>query len=225
MALDLQSGDTLWTAADDGPSYASPILVEIASTRQLVTQTQKACVGIAPEDGKLLWSIPYQTDYDQNSVTPIEHEGSILFSGLSQGVDRYRVERVDDQWEVTNTWDNKEVSQYMSTGVVAGEVLYGFSHRHKGELFALEITTGRTLWTSDGRLGDNAALVRTGKVIWALTNEARLLVFAVNDSQYEQLAEYKVAETPTWAHPVILSDGVLVKDETRLIFWRFAAGP
>ena len=124
-------------------------------------------------------------------------------------------------------WENKEVSLYMSTPVTSGQRLFGFSHRQKGQLFAIDITTGRTLWTSEGRLADNAALVRTGDVLWALTSQAELLLFRDSDKQFEPLARYKVGDTPTWAHPVVSTSSVIVKDETKLIKWKLQvpAGP
>ena len=221
MALDVKNGETEWSCADDGPGYVSPIVVTLSDVRQVVTQTEKVCIGVDAAEGKLLWKIPFRTEYDQNMVTPLEHEGSIIFSGINKGVDRYRIEEQDDEWETDKTWENNEVSLYMSSPVADGETLFGFSHRHKGEIFAMDLTTGKTLWTSDGRLGDSASVVRTGKVLWALTTQSELIVFKASESQFEPLAHYRVAETPTWAHPVILPSGVLVKDETKLTLWQF----
>jgi hypothetical protein len=62
--------------------------------------------------------------------------------------------------------------------------------------------------------------VRTGDVLWALTTQAELVVFRDSDKQFEQLARYKVGETPTWAHPVIATGSVIVKDETKLTKWK-----
>ena len=61
-----------------------------------------------------------------------------------------------------------------------------------------------------------SALVRTGDVLWALTIEAELILFRDSDKQFESLARYKVGDTPTWAHPVIATGSVIVKDETKL---------
>jgi outer membrane protein assembly factor BamB len=221
MALDVKHGETLWSCPEDGPGYASPIVVTLSDVRQVVTQSQKTCLGVDLDEGKLLWKIPFQTEYDQNAVTPIEHEGSLIVSGINKGISRYRIDKQDDEWETDSLWENKEVSLYMSSPVTVGETLFGFSHRHKGELFAMDLTTGKTLWTSDGRLGDNAAVVATGKSIWALTSQSELIVFKAADKQFEPLAQYKVAETPTWAHPVLLPSGVLVKDESKLTLWQF----
>ena len=225
LALDVADGEVAWSWDGDGPAYASPIVAELAGTRQVITQTQNATVGVAADNGALLWKIPFKTEFDQNSVTPVVYEQSIICSGYNRGIERFRIEKEGDEWLTDNIWGNKEVSLYMSSPVTSGERLFGFSHRQKGQLFAIDITTGRTLWTSDGRLGDNAALVRTGDVLWALTTQAELILFRDSAKGFEPLARYKVADTPTWAHPVIAPGSVIVKDEKKLTKWKIAAPP
>jgi len=225
VALDVKNGETIWSCPEDGPGYASPVVTTLNEVRQVVTLSQKSCIGVDIEDGKLLWKIPFQTEYDQNAVTPIVHEGSLIFSGVNKGVDRYRVEEADDEWQTDNIWHNKEVSLYMSSPVADGERLFGFSHRQKGQLFALDLTTGKTLWTSEGRLGDNAAVLQSGGVLWALTTQGELIVFRASDKQFDELARYHVSETPTWAHPVISAGGILIKDDSKLTLWQIPKMP
>jgi outer membrane protein assembly factor BamB len=220
MALNIRNGDTIWSCNEDGPGYASPLVCTLDDERQVVTLSQKACIGVDIDNGKLLWKIAFQTEFDQNAVTPLVHEGTLILSGINKGVERYRVEKADDEWETDNIWGNKEVSLYLSSPVADAERLFGFSHRAKGQFFAIDLTTGKTLWTSEGRLGDNASVLQAGQVLWALTSQGELIVFKASDKQFEQLARYKVAETATWAHPVILPGGVLVKDESKLTFWQ-----
>lgn len=218
-AFEVATGKTLWTWPGDGPSYASPIVATISGVRQLITQSQSACLGIDPVNGTQLWKMPYKTEYDQNSVTPVVYNESVIFSGYGKGVERYRVEKNGDDWRTTEIWSNREVSLHLNSPVVSGDHMFGFSHRQKGQLFALDLTTGKTLWTSDGRLADSATLVRAGATMFALTTNAELLVFKDSEKQYEQLAHYKVAETPTWAHPVLLAKSILIKDEAKLTLW------
>ncbi len=224
-AFDAKTGEEGWSWTGDGPAYASPIVTVISDTRQIITQSQNFCCGIDAAEGTLLWKIPFQTDYAQNAVTPILYDESVIFSGFNKGISRYRIEMREDQWHTEEIWENKEVSLYMSSPVVAGERLCGFSQKKRGQLFALDLTTGQTLWTGAGRLADNAAVVRTGSAIWALTNKGELIAFKDSEKEFEQLARYKVSETSTWAHPVILPQGILIKDETKLTLWKLKKPP
>lgn len=95
--------------------------------------------------------------------------------------------------------------------------MYGFSVLKKGQFVALDAATGKTLWQSPGRLGENAAILNLGgKALLVLTNEAKLIVLPVSSKEYAPAAEYTVANSPTWAHPVLLGNRILIKDETTL---------
>jgi len=47
--------------------------------------------------------------------------------------------------------------------VLDGGRLYGLSHRKRGQFFCLDAATGKTAWLSDGRQGENAAMVAAGR--------------------------------------------------------------
>lgn len=53
----------------------------------------------------------------------------------------------------------------------------------------------------------------------ALPSTSELLVFKPDGKQYTEVARYKVAETPTYAHPVISDNRVFVKDQESLAMW------
>jgi hypothetical protein len=149
----------------------------------------------------------------------------VIFSGLNRGIDRYRIEQQGDEWRTDKIWSNNEVSLFQSSPVPSGERLAGFSQRQKGQLFSLDMTTGQTLWLGEGRLAENAAVVRSGALFWALTTRGELIVFRDSEKEFAPAARYQVSSTPTWATPIVLSTGVLVKDETQLKFWAFEAPP
>jgi outer membrane protein assembly factor BamB len=109
----------------------------------------------------------------------------------------------------------------MSTGVVAGDTLYGFSPRNSGQFFALDARTGKTLWLTPGRQAENAAIVRAGSVVFALEDDAELVVARANAAQFEPLKRYTVAQSATWAQPVISGNRVFVRDVTSLSLWTF----
>ena len=61
IAFDLANGEEKWRWAAEGPEYASPALMTVDGTKQIVTLAEKSIVGIATADGKLLWQLPFAT--------------------------------------------------------------------------------------------------------------------------------------------------------------------
>jgi outer membrane protein assembly factor BamB len=215
-AFDARSGDVKWSYDGDGPGYSSPILVELDGRRQIVTQTQQFILGVAPADGKLLWKTPFKTAYDQNSITLLPCKGGLVSSGYDRTLALLKVEKKGDEAEVKEEWSRKEHALYLSSPVLKGDRLFGFSHRGFGHLFCVDAASGKTLWRSDNRLADNAALVRAGDYVFALLDSGRLLILKADADDYEPAADYTVSESPTWAHPVVLGDRILIKDQTTL---------
>ena len=198
---------------------ASPIVADLGGTRQVVTQSQNNIVGVSAATGELLWQIPFSTPYEQNIVTPVLYHETLIFSGLRNGVMGVKVLKRGSRWLTETVWQTKDVGMYMSSPVVSGDLLFGFSHLKRGQFFCLDPRNGAILWTSEGRQADNAAIVDAGSVLVFLTNEAELIVARENGKAFEPLRKYSVADSPTWAHPVILNNGILIKDAATLALW------
>jgi outer membrane protein assembly factor BamB len=221
-AFDVGTGAVAWAWKGDGPAFGSPVSAEIAGVRQIVTLTEKMVVGVAADSGRLLWSLPFTTEYTQNAVTPVVDGNIVYVSGLEHPVQALRMLAAKGGgWRSETAWENPDVSLYMSSPVLVDGRLYGFSHRRKGQLFCLDPATGKTIWLSDGRQGDNASLVAAGGAMLALTTEGELLVFETGGTSFKVLKRYAVADTPAWAHLAVVDGGVLVKDERSLAYLRF----
>jgi hypothetical protein len=216
-AFDAETGAVKWTNDLDGPAYASPILVTLAGVRQIVTFMQKDFVGVDAATGKLLWKLPAKTEYDENSVTAIAYKDMLIFSREQQGLSAIRLVKQGQEIVPEEVWNSKENRLYLSTPVLQGNTLVGFSIAKKGQFFALDADTGKTLWQGPGRAGENAALLNVGgSAFLALTNEGALIVLPVNAKEYAPSVQYTVANSPTWAHPVVIGNRILIKDETTL---------
>ncbi|MGH9336765.1 MAG: PQQ-binding-like beta-propeller repeat protein, partial [Vicinamibacteria bacterium] len=198
MALDPETGKTLWAYEGDGPGYSSPIVVDLQGVEQVVTQTDAHIVGVALDSGKLLWRIPFTTPYDQNVVTPVAHGARLIFSGLDSETFAVALERRNEGLEPREVW-RSPTSFYMSTSVLVGDRLLGFSNLRKGQLVALDAKSGKSLWESEGRLGDNGALVLLGKWLLVLTSGGELIVLPSDASSFSPSRRYTVADSPTWA--------------------------
>ncbi len=59
-------------------------------------------------------------------------------------------------------------------------------------------------------------MVAAGQFLFSLTDWAELIVARTDPKQFEVLKKYSVADSPTWAHPVVVGKTILVKDATNL---------
>lgn len=221
LALDAETGNEKWSWSGDGPAYASPIAVDLNGIRQIVTQSQKNIIGVAAANGELLWKIPFETDYAQNSITPVLYKDLLIFSGIDKGAFAVRITKEDGRWNPQTVWKNEKAAMYLSSPVLIGDYLYGMTHFRKGQFFCLDARTGETKWTSVGAEGENAAIINGGSVIFFLDNNADLTIVNATDKKYEVLKKYTVAKSPTWAEPAIIEDEIFIKDLNSLTLWTF----
>jgi outer membrane protein assembly factor BamB len=221
IAFDSVDGTRKWTWKRDGPGYASPIIATFGGVRHLITQTQSNIVGLSPADGRELWRAAFTTDYDQNIITPVVAGGLLIYSGLSKPTTASRVVLEGGGWKLQEVWRNADVPMYMSSPVAVGGVLYGLTHRNRGQFFAVDLTSGKTLWTSPPRQGENAAIAASGDLLIATTTEGELAVMRQGKTAFDPVRKYSLAASPIWAHPAFSSRGILVKDAETLSYWTF----
>lgn len=215
-AFDVDTGDKKWQWTGDSPAYASPIIATIQDIEQVITFSKENIIGVDFATGKLLWKIPFTTSYSQNNVTPLLVENDLILSGLDNGVMRVKLTRNGGKWQTQDVWKNPDISAYMSAPLLYDDLILVFSENKKGFYMTLDSETGKELWRSDGRQGENAAMIRSGGFLFSLDNDADFFIAKREGSGFTTLKEYSVADSETWAHPVILGGKILVKDKNKL---------
>lgn len=215
-AFDVETGQTKWQWTGDSPAYASPIVTTIQDVEQVITFSKENIIGVDFSTGNLLWKIPFTTSYSQNCITPLLVENDLILSGLDNGVMRIKLTRNGNKWQTQEVWNNPDISAYMSAPLLYDDLILVFSENKKGFYMALDPATGKEQWRSDGRQGENAAMIRSGDFLFSLDNDADFFIAKREGPGFSTLKEYSVADSETWAHPVILGDRVLVKDKTNL---------
>ncbi|MGB2819962.1 MAG: PQQ-binding-like beta-propeller repeat protein [Phycisphaerae bacterium] len=219
IAFDLASGDQKWQWAKEGPEYASPTLLTVEGTKQIVTLTNKSVVGLGVADGKLLWQIPFvPRRMAYNAATPIVDGQTVIYTGAGRGTKAVKIAKQADGFAAQEIWSNADVAVQFNTPVLKDGLLFGLTDR--GNLFCLDAGTGKTAWTDANRHGRGfAAVVDAGSAILALPSTSELIAFKPNGKAYEELARIKVADTATYAHPVIAGKRVFVRDQDTVTMW------
>ena len=67
--------------------------------------------------------------------------------------------------------------------------------------------------------GGYGSIVDAGSVLLALTPASQLVVFEPSGKEFKELARIKVADTPTYAYPVVSGNRIFVKDQNSVTLW------
>lgn len=221
-ALDVRNGKEVWaTDPGFGPGYASPVIHNYRGVSMLITLSNASVFAVAEEDGRLLWSYPFQDQWLENIVTPLADQDRVVVSGVRNGTHLLRMEiREDLSWTVSRVWQNSDVAMYMSSPVLDGDTLYAHSGRKKGQFVALSLSTGKLLWQTDGRDASSASLIQADNAILATSVEGDLLILRKDKEKFDVAKKYKVANSAVWAHTALAGGEIFIKDETHLRKYR-----
>ena len=215
-AFDAETGEVEWTAGVGG-FFASPHIADLAGTRQVITVTGKEVIGVSIPDGAVLWRHPWPGG--NGGTMPVLHGDTVIVSSHQQGVTAFKPVRRDGEWQTETVWATKDVSMYISNPVVIADTLFGLSHLASGQFFALDATTGKTLWLGPPREAKNTAVVKAGDLLFLLNDDAELIVARSSRIEFEPLKRYTLADSPTWAQPAVSGNRIFVKDFSSLTLW------
>ena len=212
LAIDPSSGKERWAWKGKGPGYASPLAVTIDGVRQIITMTDESIVGIDAGGGASLWSIPFPDDWHENIVTPIWTGQLLIVSGPRQGTHAYSLSRSGSSWQPRQAWRNADVTMYTSSPVLADGHVYGMSTKRRGQFVALDAATGAVKWATEGRDGGHASILLTKDHLLFLNDSGVLIVAERSAERFKETRRYEIGTSQTWAVPVFLPDGLLIRD-------------
>jgi outer membrane protein assembly factor BamB len=218
-AFDAATGALKWAWDGDGPGYGSPILAEFGGTRQIIVFSQENLVGVDAASGQLLWRVPFVARSITNSITPLVYGQTVIVSGQGKPLTAYTISKRNDQWTAELAWENDQLQMSFSNPVLVRDALFSLSPLNSGQFFWADARTGATLWRSEPRQAGNAAIVRSADYLFVLKDDGELMVARSTPGGFEPLKTYTVADSATWAPPVISGNRVFVKDISTLALW------
>jgi outer membrane protein assembly factor BamB len=219
VAYDLSSGAEKWKWDGDGPAYGSPVLMTVGDTRLAVIQTDKRIVALNAADGKLAWEAPFKpAGMGVNTTTPIVEGQTMIYAGLGRGATAVTLEKQGDAIVGKQLWNNPELSPRFATPVLKDGFLYGLSD--KAGFYCINAKTGQTAWSeANSQRGPFGSILDAGSELVALTPKSQLIVFEPTDKAYTEIASVKVADSATYAQPVLAGNRVFIEDQDSVTLW------
>jgi outer membrane protein assembly factor BamB len=217
LGLRLSDGSEVWRWTGDKPACgATPVIAEIEGQPQLIFKTRKMMVGADARTGRELWRIPFVVTEDNTIVTPLFVDGRLITSDAYWGVAAWEIQSRGSDWMVNRLWKHRDVSMSMSSPVLAGGLVVGFSHLRKGQLFLLDPESGNVCWRGTPRSGEYASLVAWGHEVLVFAEDGSLAVGKVEDKSLRELKRYVLGRSACWAHPAVAGSRVVYRDGDEL---------
>jgi RNA polymerase sigma factor (sigma-70 family) len=223
-AFEARTGDVKWCFSDGYTAMSgSPILVDLAGERQLITYSAWNAAGVSAVSGKKLWGVG-PGGGGMPCTTPVQYKDLLILADNLDTLRALRLKKGDRGITASEVWKAQgDLKLYYSSPVVAGDRVFGMSTRNGGCFFCLDADSGKTLWVSDGRQGGYASILSLGSVLLFLKDRGQLLVVKPSAPAFEPIAEYQVSDRGAVAHPVFLGDRILIKDDLTLRSFRIEA--
>lgn len=219
VAYDRASGKEAWSAGDHKAGYSSPMLVELAGTRQVLLFDGMGVAAYEPQGKGELWRFPWRTEQDINVAQPIVCDNDRVFisSGYGAGCAMLSVRHDNGRWSVEPLWRNRWMKCKFASPVVYGGHLYGLD---EGVLVCLDETSGERQWKA-GRYG-HGQLLLVGAHLLILSEEGELALVRCNPRQFEETGRIRALAGKTWNNPALAGDRLFVRNHTEAACFRLA---
>jgi outer membrane protein assembly factor BamB len=217
IAYDKKTGAVIWHVLDDKHSYTSPTLVQFAGREQIVNVTFNRVMGLAPENGKLLWHYPWRIGAEQ---TPIAQPIIILTNRLvmsgGYGTGCMALELGPDL-QPRMLWRNKNLKNKFTSSIFWNGYIYGLD---EDILTCLDVQTGERKW-KDGRYGYGQILLAVNPQTKAahlivLGGSGELALVKTNPEGFAEIAKFQAIEGKTWNYPAIADGKIFVRNAVEM---------
>ena len=224
VALKGETGEEVWRTPppDNWPmSHASIMPATLGGTRQYLYNNLFGTVGIAADDGRLLWHHPFKFNVAvAPSPLPLDGDSVFITAGYDAGGAILTVAKQGDEFiassavQVTPDIWNAEIH----TPIVYKDHFFGVG-RHKRGLFSCLNKQGEVVWTSEGKASfEQGAFLLADDMFFILEGKTGMLrLVEASTAEYRELAKAQVLSGHDVWGPMALSDGKLILRDMRQI--------
>lgn len=213
VAYDKLSGEIIWTSLNDKQAYTSPMLVTLAGHEQILVVSAKRAMGLAVENGSLLWDFAWTTSFDINATQPIIADKNHFFisSGYDHGATLVEVRKKGPGFQARAVWQNNRMKNKFNSPVLHQGYVYGLDD---GILACLDVRTGERQWKG-GRYGYGQLLLASSHLV-ILTEKGDLVLVKATPERHEETARFSAIQGKTWNNPVLSGGRLLVRNTTEM---------
>lgn len=227
VALNKLSGEVLWEAEAENQAYMSPFTAMLAGQKQIILGAANEMQGRSMEGGSLLWSVPWNINYNNNISQPVVVDDQHLFvsGGYGHGCGLIKLTSENDALKADLIWENKHLKNKFTSSVLHEGHLYGLDDGDSdnvAHLVCLEASSGKEIWRGDN-YGHGQILLAQGHIVIQCENGDLALATATPDG-HQEIARIPSLTGKTWNNPSLAGGRLYVRNDREMICYDIAQG-
>jgi outer membrane protein assembly factor BamB len=217
-ALEKRTGRLMWQSSEftDPAHYSSMVVADVNGTRQYIQRTERSVVGIAAQDGALLWrsTFPGRTAV---VPTPIYRDGLVyVTAGYGAGS---KLIRIGTNHEAEDVYENNVMKNHHGGVILLGDHVYGYSDG--SGWICQDFESGEEVWSERDALGKGAIAYADGRFYCLDESTGTIVLIEASPDGWQEHGRYTLApqtqiRTPQgriWTHPVISHGKLYLRDQ------------
>ena len=214
FACDAVTGAVVWKSGDDAGGYASPTMLKLVGTGQLVMFNVASVSGFDPADGKVLWSHPW-SGRQPNVAQPLPVGTDRLFVSSGYGVGGELLQLTSESsggaeasLKVSSLWSTVRLKSKFASMILDDGHIFGLDD---GILTCVDAESGKRRWKR-GRYG-HGQLLRVGDTLLVMAESGEVVLVALDPEQHRELARIPVIDGKVWNPPALAGSRLLVRND------------
>lgn len=218
VAFRQADGAVAWRAGDFESSPSSPLLIDLAGKRQIVSLLNGFVAGFDPATGRSLWTHPHGGRGERNITTPVWGDDGLLFlsSAYGGGSRVIRLTADGGATRVEELWAHEQVRVMFTNALRLGGYVYASSGDFGAvPMVAVDVRTGAVAWRdrSFGRL----SMVRVGDRVLVLDEKGALGLVSLSPQGLTVHSRVQLRDDVTWTAPSVSGPRAYVRTKSELV--------
>jgi outer membrane protein assembly factor BamB len=214
-ALDKKTGETALTFGDGGPSYNSPLRVEINGEPRYV-YVSRGKVLCVDAKGKKVWEHDWFEGRMEAWAIPVRVPPNKIFASGAEGVVAHMLEVTENGSEgsVEKVWESRFMRNHFNASVFHDGHLYGFDN---ATLKAMSTADGKLTWAKRG-LGKGSLIFADGK-LYVLSDRGQLVLLEATPQGYTEKGSVQALEGRCWTSPTLSKGRLYLRNHDEMVVY------
>ncbi|MFV1994981.1 MAG: PQQ-binding-like beta-propeller repeat protein, partial [Verrucomicrobiales bacterium] len=215
LAFRAIDGKSVWSAGEDGASYASPVLAPLAGRWQIVSVNANSVTGHAVTSGEILWSYRWPSTFPRASQPRVLPGDRVLLTasyGMGNAMLRIVAGGGEAGLRVERLWESLAMKTKFSNVCLRQGYAYGLD---EGRLACMDLKTGKRVWKG-GKYGYGQNLL-AGAFLVIQVESGEIALARADPLGFEGLARIPALGGKTWNTPALAGGILLLRNDREAV--------